>query len=311
MQFGEFLGNERLKDRLSAAFSKGAVSHCYLISGPAGSGKKTLARILGAALQCESANPPCMSCPACRKALNGQHPDIITVFDPDHRYIPVDMIRAMSADASIRPNEGRRKVYLIGQQMQPPAQNALLKIIEEPPPYGAFILLSDNADMLLPTVRSRCVELALSPLSNETLRSALRARNPEAQGHEIDYAVSMSDGYLGRALEQLQDASLPEATVRFLEAFAERSDLELLRLTTSLEKRKREELQSELDRWQQLIVSALRDPSAAAPSGRRLTEARTQAELLQAVEALRLALDYLEANVSAAMVCAMLSVKLR
>jgi len=313
MQFGDFLGNDRLKERLSAAFSKGAVSHCYLISGPAGSGKKTLARVLGAALQCESAAPPCMACPACRKALNGQHPDIITVDDPDRRTIPVDLVRKMSADASIRPNEGRRKVYLIprAQDMLAPAQNALLKIIEEPPPYGAFLLLADNADVLLPTVRSRCVELALSPLSDEILRAALRARAPEAQAHEIDYAVSASDGYLGRALEQLSDAALPESTVRFLEAFAARSDLALLQVTTSLEKRKREELEQELIHWQQLIFSALRNPAAAAPSGARLAAARTQAELLEAIEALRQARDYLAANVSVAMICAMLSVRLR
>ena len=311
MQFGDFLGNDRLKDRLGAAFSKGAVSHCYLISGPAGSGKKTLARVLSAALQCESGNPPCMQCPACRKALNGQHPDIITVFDSEHRYLPEELIRSMSADASIRPNEGRRKVYLIAQRMLDPAQNALLKIIEEPPPYGAFLLLADNADLLLPTVRSRCVELALSPLPDEILRAELRRRNPEATAQQIDYAVSASDGYLGRALEQLGEASLPESTVRFLEAFAQRSDLALLQVTTSLEKRKREELEQEIIRWQQLIVAALRDPAAAAPSGARLAAARTQAELLQAVEAIRLARDYLAANANVGMVCGMLSVRLR
>lgn len=311
MQFGDFLGNDRLKERLSAAFSKGAVSHCYLISGPTGSGKKTLSRILGAALQCESADAPCMRCPACRKALNGQHPDIITVFDPDHRYLPVDMIRAMSADASVRPNEGRRKVYLIGQEMQPPAQNALLKIIEEPPPYGAFLLLTDNADTMLPTVRSRCVELALSPLSEATLRAELRRRNPEAREHEIDYAVSASDGYLGRALDQLTDAAMPESTERFLEAFAARSDLQLLQVTTSLEKRKRDELEQEILRWQQQIVAALRNPATAAPSGARLAAARTQAELLEAIEAIRLAREYLAANGNVAMICGMLSVRLR
>ena len=111
MRFDGFYGNAGLKERLSAAFSGGRVSHCFLLCGPDGSGKHTLARILAAAMQCTGrGETPCGVCPACRKALSGQHPDVIYVNDPDHKQIAVDVIRRMRADVFIRPNEGRLKI---------------------------------------------------------------------------------------------------------------------------------------------------------------------------------------------------------
>ena len=166
MEFNGFLGNAELKQRLSASFHAGRSSHCYLICGPEGSGKRTLAGILAAALQCEEASVPCGRCPACRKAMAGIHPDIITIDDPEKTIVPVTLIRQLQADAYIRPNEGQKKVYIIprAQDMNESAQNALLKLIEEPPAYAVFLLIASNAAKLLPTVRSRCAELRLEPV---------------------------------------------------------------------------------------------------------------------------------------------------
>ena len=156
MDFTGFLGNDAVKARLSGAFASGRVAHSYLLCGPAGSGKHTLTRILSAAMQCEgrSGKIPCGVCSGCRKALEGVHPDIITVDDPDHKAMTVDPIRAARSDMFIRPNEGKRKIYIIprGQDMNESAQNALLKILEEPPDYGVFLILSTNAERLLPTL---------------------------------------------------------------------------------------------------------------------------------------------------------------
>ena len=152
MDFTGFLGNDAVKARLSGAFASGRVAHSYLLCGPAGSGKHTLTRILSAAMQCEgrSGKIPCGVCSGCRKALEGVHPDIITVDDPDHKAMTVDPIRAARSDMFIRPNEGKRKIYIIprGQDMNESAQNALLKILEEPPDYGVFLILSTNAERL-------------------------------------------------------------------------------------------------------------------------------------------------------------------
>ena len=179
MDFTGFLGNDAIKRRLSGAFASGRVAHSYLLCGPAGSGKHTLARILCAAMECEKdgAAVPCGVCPGCRKALAGIHPDVITVDDPDHKAMTVDPIRAARSDMFIRPNEGRRKIYVIprGQDMNESAQNALLKILEEPPDYGAFLILSTNAERLLPTIRSRCAELQLGPVDEQTALPMPRA----------------------------------------------------------------------------------------------------------------------------------------
>ena len=108
MDFTGFLGNDAVKARLSGAFASGRVAHSYLICGPVGSGKHTLTRILCAAMQCEGRGEkiPCGICSGCRKALEGVHPDIITVDDPEHKSMTVEPIRAARSDMFIRPYEG-------------------------------------------------------------------------------------------------------------------------------------------------------------------------------------------------------------
>ncbi len=134
MDVGGLLGNEAIRARLDAAAAQDRFSHSYLICGPDGSGKHTLAKILAAAMQCTGAGrKPCGRCEGCRKVFEGVHPDVITVNDPAHKTIAVDVIRQMRADVFLRPNEGKRKIYLIEQDMAEPPQNALLKILEEPP----------------------------------------------------------------------------------------------------------------------------------------------------------------------------------
>ena len=161
MGFEGLLGNDRLKDNLTQSLRRGRISHFYLISGPEGSGKHTLAQLLTAAILCKDENRPCSRCAICRKAMEGNHPDVITVDDPEHKTVAVKIVREAREDVFIRPNEADYKVYLFPQELGIEGQNTLLKILEEPPSYGVFILLTDNPDKLLPTVRSRCTELAL------------------------------------------------------------------------------------------------------------------------------------------------------
>lgn len=116
MDVGGLLGNEAIRARLDAAAAQDRFSHSYLICGPDGSGKHTLAKILAAAMQCTGAGrKPCGRCEGCRKVFEGVHPDVITVNDPAHKTIAVDVIRQMRADVFLRPNEGKRKIYLIEQ----------------------------------------------------------------------------------------------------------------------------------------------------------------------------------------------------
>ena len=161
---GALPGNGALARQLSA---KESLSHAYILSGPPGSGKHALAVLLAQAMVCAAPGErPCLHCPACRKAAAGIHPDVTTVAPAEgKRDIVVEQIRALRSDAYIRPNEAPRKVYIIedAPAMNPSAQNALLKVLEEGPPYAAFLLLADNAGLLLPTIRSRCETLHLIP----------------------------------------------------------------------------------------------------------------------------------------------------
>jgi len=142
------------------------LSHAYLITGGSGEGRAALAGRLAAAYLCEGEQPPCGQCRHCRKAAASAHPDLIRISLPEgKRDISVDQARAVRSDAYIRPNEGRRKVYIIdpADSMNGSAQNALLKVLEEGPPYAAFLLVAAEPGRLLETVRSRCETLVLPP----------------------------------------------------------------------------------------------------------------------------------------------------
>ena len=148
------------------------LSHAYLVTGGSGESRGAVIQRLTAAYLCEGGGrpsgerPPCGMCRACRKVTADIHPDVSrTAPAPDKREIAVDQIRALRADACIRPNEGRRKVYVItpADAMNPAAQNALLKVLEEGPAYAAFLLDAARPGKLLDTVRSRCELLSLPP----------------------------------------------------------------------------------------------------------------------------------------------------
>ena len=131
MGMDALLGNEHIKENLARSLEKGHISHFYLISGPEGSGKRTLAKLLASAILCQGKNKPCGCCTPCRKVREGLHPDFITVDDPEKKTVSVDLIRQARADIYVQPNESEHKIYLFprAQDMGIPGQNALLKVL--------------------------------------------------------------------------------------------------------------------------------------------------------------------------------------
>ena len=316
MGFDALLGNERLKENLTAARRKGRMSHFYLLSGPRGSGKHTLADLIAAAMLCEAPDGPCGVCRSCRKVLGHNHPDYITIDDPEKKIIPVKVVRDARTDMFIKPNEGAKKIYLFprAQDLNLEGQNSLLKVLEEPPSYGVFLLLTDNPEKLLPTVRSRCVELKLRALPEGLLRKKLSSEFPDAADGAIAAAMMRSGGYLGQARELLSGEGLSEQARAFAAAYAARDVFGLQKLLTSMERWKRDALIPALQQWLELLEQALlvrSGLSAVTAEAAAIGASRSPRELMQCCQCLKKAMEYARGNVSCAAVCGWLSWELR
>jgi DNA polymerase-3 subunit delta' len=247
--------------------------------------------------------------------MAGTHPDFITVTDPEHKYIPVDMVREIRDDMYIRPNEAEKKIYLFSQELRTEGQNALLKVLEEPPGYGVFMLLTDNPEKLLITVRSRAVELRLQGLSPEVLTRELKQRHPGTDDQTVQAVVENCGGYLGRALSMIsQEQAASPQTEGFVEAFCRKETVQLLQVLVPMERWDREKLIAELTQWLQLLQQALFCRSGMAvvsQPARRLAAQRSSEELLKAVRLLEKAIEYAQGNVSPAAICGHLAWALR
>ena len=193
------------------------LSHAYLITGGGGDSRAAFAGRLAAAYLCEGDVPPCGRCRACRKVGKGSHPDLSrTAPPPDKAEITVEQIRALRADAYVRPNEGRRKVYVIdpADAMNPAAQNALLKVLEEGPSYAAFLLGAAQQGRLLDTVRSRCELLSLRPEEDrpgpELAQKAAQLADLLLTGTELDAAQALVEIELDKPKPDQLSALLSE-----------------------------------------------------------------------------------------------------
>lgn len=187
---------------LSHAVNHGRVVHAYLILAPDGAGKKSLARLMCAAFLCREADKPCLQCNECRRALTGAHADI-HVLRPSKKSISVQEIRTFSEEAALSSYEGGRRMFVIEQAdtMTVQAQNALLKTLEEPEEGTVFLLLAQNAQQMLSTVRSRCCPVRIPEFTAEEIERQLRLHG--AAPEEARRAAAGSMGVIGRAVALL------------------------------------------------------------------------------------------------------------
>lgn len=212
----EIVGNLTLRRRLGEDVLSGTLPHACILEGPKGSGKKTIATMVAAALVCEAHHDPlspvpCLKCPSCRKVLEGKSPDVITVGCEDKATIGVDAVRFLREDVRIVPNDSDTKVYLIedADKMTPQAQNALLLTLEEPPSYVHFFLLCNNAGLLLETIRSRAPIFRTEPIPIAEIDRYLCERDRRAAQMKLSdprgYAelLTASEMGIGQALDYL------------------------------------------------------------------------------------------------------------
>ena len=206
-------------------FDTRRIPHAILIDGPHGAGKKSLARIISAAAVCESQGElPCGECRQCKNALGGTHPDIslFTGTGTGSRSFGVDAVRKIRLDAFVSPNDAARKVYILAniQDMTEQAQNALLKILEEPPASVLFILTCDSRSHILETVRSRAQVITAGAITENEAVRALEAQCNGISGEEALRAARVSGGIVGRAKLMLDEgfAEISDFTSAFTKA---------------------------------------------------------------------------------------------
>ena len=201
--FKDVGGHKDILKYISSAVENNRVSHAYILNGERGSGKKMLANLFAMTLLCETGdNEPCGKCHSCKQAESGNHPDIIRVTHEKPNSISVDDIRTqVNNTVDIKPYQGPYKVYIIPQadMMTPQAQNAILKTIEEPPSYAVFLLLTENAETLLPTINSRCVMLKLRNIKDTLIKKYLM-ENLEIPDYKADMCTAFAQGNMGRAI---------------------------------------------------------------------------------------------------------------
>ena len=214
MKFERFIGNKKLKEQLSLLLETQRFPHAVIIEGDEGLGKKTLAAEIALALVCSAdSERPCRECSQCRKALKGIHPDIIE-FSPDEskksRPFSVDVVRDIIKDAAVKPNEARFKVYILKEceRMNIQAQNALLKIIEEPPEHAIFLLCTTSKSLFLETVLSRSIVLSVEGVDCSQGANYICESHPEYEYNDVFQALNLSGGNIGKALETLGDGNL-------------------------------------------------------------------------------------------------------
>lgn len=264
--------NDNLKDLFAQSIENNRLLHSIILEGAYGTGKFTFAKEIAKAVCCQSDNKPCGVCESCRKTEQEIAVDISYYDIPEGKSeIPVEVIRNIREDTYTLPCENDYKFYIIknSQAMNGNAQNAFLKILEEPPSYVYFILLCTNASLLLPTVRSRAPIFRLQSLEIPVMRGILQKNKTVSDFAQkspdlFEHILQCSDGSLGYCIEHCtsaedgDDFGLYEDARRFLELLVckDRVDLAVFALNIPSDR-------NGLHRFLSLIRSGLRDLIAA------------------------------------------------
>jgi len=308
-KFSDIIGQKAIIEHLYNALRTGSISHAYILSGDAGSGRKTIASIFAAALQCEDLQEeeteepeqpaigtaaaggktsagaigtaaaggktsagaagtarhpaprmrkrkllePCGRCLSCIQAQSGNQPDIITVSHEKPNSIGVGEIRRMRADLQIKPYSNARKVYIVpdAEKLTIPAQNALLKTLEEPPEYAVIILIANGLSAFLPTILSRCVVLQTRAVEEAQIARFLQ-REKELPEDQAMILARFAGGNPGQALLLTDDKEfleLRDKTVDFLAHLSRADAVRISEFASDIDAGRRDEVLSFVLMW--------------------------------------------------------------
>jgi len=210
------IGHEWAVEQLGRSIRAGSDAHAYLLAGPAGVGKALIALRLAQALNCEtSPGDPCQTCRSCRRIARGNHPDVRVAgmetqaagLKADEaarqKELKIGTVREWQRDIALKPYEGRRRALILhdAERLNEEASNAMLKTLEEPPPFATLVLVANSSD-LLPTIVSRCRVLRLRPLPRRRVAEALAARGLAPE--DANLLAAWSGGRIGWALGMVE-----------------------------------------------------------------------------------------------------------
>lgn len=204
MALSDIVSHDATREIFRRSIISGKLSHSYIFCGIQGCGRRKLAVELVKTIFCASGGvESCEKCSSCRKINSGNHPDLHVLQPlPDKRDISIDQVREMQREMALRPYEADRKVCIIepADRMNLSSGNSLLKTLEEPPGNAFFILITENSDQLLQTIRSRCQIIRFAPLSEERIAEILIKRGMDLEKAEI--LAATAEGSVAKALEQ-------------------------------------------------------------------------------------------------------------
>lgn len=236
------LGNQNNIRLIREAAEKGKLPHAYILNGAEGSGKKTFVSYMASALLCREGlkKAPCGSCSSCVKAKTRNHPDIIWTSHEKPTVLSVSEIREQVVNTiHVAPYYGPYKIYIItdAQLLNEHGQNALLKTMEEPPEYVLLFLLTDNADALLDTIRSRCIRMDMEALGRKAMEEALLSEG--ASPAEAAACAGFARGNLGIAKALLSDGELRQLrdeTVKMLKNLKNTDAFEIYQRSSEMDR---------------------------------------------------------------------------
>ncbi|SDZ00775.1 DNA polymerase III subunit delta' [Tindallia californiensis] len=253
------IGQEPIKQVLSRALENGKLSHGYLFEGPAGLGKRKMAKELAAVLLCRQEKKPCGECNDCRQVAAETHAEFRWIRSEEEGKEPVvtvEMIRNLVKDIYLKPYESDHKVYVLPEAdtMTLQAQNALLKTLEEPPEHSLLILVTPAPERLLPTIRSRCQRLVFRPVERQVLEHYL-VKEKQMAPEKAAPLAAFANGIPERAVEMLENETYQEeykAFVQLTDSILEKSYGLAIEKGSFMQQEKSQALWA-LDFWQEWL----------------------------------------------------------
>ena len=212
----DIIGHHNIVSQLQNAVKTERIAGAYLFTGIKGVGKETAAMYFARLILCENEDIesiPCGECPGCRKIENGNHPDL-RIIRPDGAQIKIGQIRELQQEIHYHPIDAERKIYIFvdTERMNKEAANSLLKTLEEPPSASTIVLLTENIELILPTIRSRCQVLTFYPLTEQELSQSLMERFDIDKQTASSIAI-LSGGVVGNAISLIEQDSTSDESV--------------------------------------------------------------------------------------------------